>query len=97
MHTQWVMKQMPVRDCLLNYTSFLAVICIGETCTTGDVRLVDGDREYEGRVEVCFEGIWGTVSDNIWNYNDVVVLCQQLGFSPIGSEKLGCLFITLAI
>ena len=69
------------------YASFFAVMYIGDTCITGEVQLVDGETDNEGRVEVCFGGIWGTVSDNTWNYNDVVVLCQQLGFSPIGREK----------
>ena len=34
------------------------------SCTTGDVRLVDGDSEMEGRVEVCGNGVWGAVYDS---------------------------------
>ena len=28
-------------------------------CDDGDVRLVNGDNSLEGRLEVCFNGVWG--------------------------------------
>jgi len=35
----------------------------------------------EGRVEVCRSGVWGAVYDyGGWNYNDVKVICRQLGY-----------------
>ena len=39
-------------------------ITVLSSCTTGDVRLVDGDSEMEGRVEVCSNGVWGAVYDS---------------------------------
>ena len=45
-------------------------------CTDGIVRLVN---EREGRVEICYNGVWGIVcADNGWGEVDANVVCQQL-------------------
>ncbi|XP_072015059.1 uncharacterized protein [Amphiura filiformis] len=52
---------------------------------TGDIRLVGGQHQYEGRVEIFRDGLWSTVCDNKWDLNDGQVVCRQLGFGPATS------------
>ena len=49
---------------------------------------MDGASVYEGRVEICFGGLWGTVCDDLWDNNDASVVCRQLGFSSIGMLEI---------
>lgn len=50
----------------------------------GDIRLVDGSKNWKGRVEIFWLGVWSTISDVSWTDADAIVACKQLGFSTSG-------------
>ena len=53
-------------------------------CDNGDIRLAGGDEAYEGSVEVCFHGQWGTVCQDNWDVLDALTVCRILGYGDSG-------------
>ena len=62
----------------LSYGCCSCITCSASTCSHGDVRVVGGYTDYEGRVEVCINGYWGHVCYNGWDNARVLVVCRQL-------------------
>ena len=58
------------------------------TCEENSIRLVGGASELEGRVEVCVNGDWGTITSTGWDEVDASITCTHLGFSPLGELKI---------
>ena len=60
-----------------NYTFY---VIARSDCSNGDVRLINGTTLSEGRVEICYDGVWGSVCDSGWSYWDAAIVCLQLNF-----------------
>lgn len=84
------------------------------SCGDGDIRIcpiTDGDcvisaseqyliddRLSVGRVEVCLNGRYGTVCDDVWTDEAASVACGELGFSRYGTHTDHChVFLLLCI
>ncbi|XP_019849591.1 PREDICTED: deleted in malignant brain tumors 1 protein-like [Amphimedon queenslandica] len=56
-----------------------------DDCSNGAIRLVKGETEYEGLVEICADGSWGYICPHSWKESEAMITCRQLGYTPIGA------------
>ena len=56
-------------------------------CEDGSIRLMDGEIEQEGRVELCMNGVWGTLCSSSFTITEAYVICKLLGRKKITKGK----------
>ena len=62
----------------------LGVLLTSLEISTGiEVRLVNGKHNYEGRIEVKYDGIWKAVCDHNWDRKAGRVVCRMLGYPDL--------------
>lgn len=49
-------------------------------CEEGAIRLAGGKIDQEGRVEVCNNGVWGSICSASFDTVDGHVICKDLGY-----------------
>ena len=64
----------------------LCNICFLSGCAHRTIQLAGGQSTNEGRVEVCINGVRGTVCDDYWDSTDARVVCRGLGLPYTGTN-----------
>ena len=83
------------------FTLHSLIIIILENCNDSSLRLVGGQSEQEGIVEVCQDGVWEPVCGDLWDTLTATVVCRQLGNIYDGENKYDCylvmVFLTIIV
>ena len=70
------------------YIVSLHLLWFSSGCTYGTIQLAGGQSNGTGRVEICINGVWGSVCDDGWSSNDARVVCRMLGLpDDAGNEN----------
>lgn len=57
-------------------------------CNKTEVRLVDGLTPNDGKVEICRDGLWGSLCNDKWDHREAAVVCRQLGYNGSEFERI---------
>ena len=65
----------------------LAITTQYVNCTDGDLRLVGGQTENQGSVQICYNNAWTYLCSGWWwSTDEANVVCRQLGFQSYGIQ-----------
>ena len=85
-HTQRMLESSVKVGEELNLYAVMTSLSFAAPCTDGQLRLVGGNVDNEGRVEICLSNEWGTICHDYWSTNDANVVCSVLGFADSGKK-----------
>ena len=79
---------------MLSYIPSNHVLCAFDYATAHslELRLEEGDSKYEGRLEVYYNGSWGTVCEEGFGMEEAFVVCRQLFSTFPANYKFGSFF-----
>ena len=76
-----------------SFTTHIGQGIVSGNCTHGNLRIparIDDTTglSSEGRLEVCVNGVWGTICDTRFGRLDAQVACNQLGYDHEGTHSV---------
>ena len=69
-----------------NAENYIAQFMYVTACSNGQLKLRGGKYFNEGTVLVCYNKMWGLISDAAWSDGDARVVCNSMGYRN-GSKK----------
>ena len=68
----------------MSHNNYVEEPIVYSDCSDGDLQLGGEKTAVSGRLEVCYNKVWGTVCNYAWGDDDSRVACRQLGFQAYG-------------
>ena len=67
------------------HCAIMSMLVFAGCSNENEVRLVEGGNQFSGRLEICVNGVWSTVCDDLitetWDDIDASIVCRQLGLA----------------
>ena len=71
----------------------MCILLLAAEFRNGDIRLVGGTYQWEGRVEIFLDGVWGTIADSHWSGEEAETACRMMGYFIPGKSYMSITII----